>query len=396
MEQKIPIIAVLASVIVIATVIIVLVNNKPLDTGSYTYDPPSSNALNVGNSSAGGQTPDAQSAANQAAGQGSNNQTAAQVATSVKRYEERYSFYTFQDPNENAFTIKIPVGWQVMNDSGLVRPYIDAAVSLAAGSQDRGFGLMAPYAIYTIPTPLLDRLGFPEGAYYGGYGSIVKPMLVKSYATARQFIDEFMRELNVETEIVSIKDRPDLLSTSPGKLIAKQSAAEIAYVSLPGPNQIMNKLVVATYLVGSESQGVWVANIFGYYSPESLFNETEYLVLKSAESLKIDPDWAKREAIEVNKRQKIISATGESISKTISSAFDYKSSSMDSINDQWSNAILGVEEVYNPDTGDRYIVDSGSNYYWIDNVGNIYGTETDESPYPQEDLKPMDCTGCGA
>jgi hypothetical protein len=392
-EQKIPIIAVLASAIVIAAVIIVLVSNKPPDMDSYTYRPSSSNTLNAGNLT-GGQIPDAQGATNQATGQGSNNQTAAQVATSVKRYGERYPFYTFQDPNEGAFTIKIPVGWQVMNGSGLVRPYIDAAVSLAAGSQDRGFGLIAPYAIYTIPTPLLDRLGFSEGTYYGGYGDIVKPMLVKSYMTARQFIDEFMGGLNVETEIVGIKDRPDLLSSSPDPSVTKQSAAELAYISLPGPNQVMNKLIVATSLVGSESQGVWVAYVFGYYSPESVFNETEYLVLKSAESLKIDQDWAKREAVEMNKRLKITSATAESISKMISSSFYYKSESMDNINGQWSNAILGVEEVYNPDTGDRYIVDSGSNYYWVDNAGNIYGTETDESPYPQEDLKHMDCPGC--
>lgn len=317
-----------------------------------------------------------------------------QTAPKAKQYADRYSFYLFKDPKEGAFTIKIPAGWQVMNGSGLVRPYIDAAISLAAGSQDRGFGLLSPYAIYTVPTPLLNRLGFPEGTYYGGYKDIVKPMLVKKYETARQFIDEFMRGLNVETEIVGIKDRPDLLSASPKPPVTKQSAAELAYISSPGPNQIMNKLIVATSLQESNGMGVWVAYVFGYYSPESAFNETEYLVLKSAESLKVDQDWAKREAVEMNKRQKIISATAESISGMITSSFDYKSESMDNIDDQWSEAILGVEEVYNPDTGEMHIVDSGSNYYWIDNQGNIYGTETNESPYPQEDLKLMRCPGC--
>ena len=63
---------------------------------------------------------------------------------------------------------------------------------------------------------------------------------------------------------------------------------------------------------------------------------------------------------------------------------------MDRINNEWSKTILGVEEVYNPETGDTWTVDSGSNYYWIDNKNNIYGTETDENPFPNEDIKSLE------
>jgi hypothetical protein len=33
-----------------------------------------------------------------------------------------------------------------------------------------------------------------------------------------------------------------------------------------------------------------------------------------------------------------------------------------------------------PETGRRFRVESGSNYYWIDNAGHIAGTQTDSTP----------------
>lgn len=320
------------------------------------------------------------------------------AATTPKatQYKERYSFYTFQDPNEQAFTIKIPTGWQVVNGSGLIRPYIDAGVALGATSQkNQGFVYISPYAMYTTPNAILDYAGFTEGTYYDVSGGLARPMLVKRYMDARQYLQEYLDQLNVRTEVVETIDRPDLINSDPGSLITQQSAAEMTYLSNSGPNQLENKVIVYIYLVETGGTGIWVANFFGYYSPESLFNETEYLVLKSVETFKVDATWAAREAREVNKRLGIISSTQESISDTIASVFEYRSETMDRLNDDWSKAILGVEEVYDPDTGDRYIVDSGSRYYWIDYQGNIYGTDTYESPFPQENLELMECPGCG-
>jgi len=133
-----------------------------------------------------------------------------------------------------------------------------------------------------------------------------------------------------------------------------------------------------------------MASLFGYFSPENLFNETEYLVLQSQESFKVNPQWAAKEAQEINKRAGIISSTQDSISDSISSTFEYRTNSQDRINEEWSKTTLGVEEVYNPETGDTRFVDSGAKYYWMDNRNNIYGTETDQSPFPLEDMTPLE------
>ncbi|HPD81900.1 MAG TPA: hypothetical protein PK357_02260, partial [Candidatus Pacearchaeota archaeon] len=298
---------------------------------------------------------------------------------------EKYTFYKFTDPNENAFTIQIPKEWTVSEDSGLIRPYIDAGIKLMAMSPDKNqqFIFLSPYAIYVTPNDLLTFSGFDEGSYYNS-------MLVKKYTKADDFLREIIQQLNIETEIIEVIERPDLINKNVTPLITAQSAAEITYISNPGKNPTINKFIAYNYLIDSSGMGIWVASVFGYSSPESLFNETEYLVLKSAETFKVDSAWAIREAQEVNKRLGIISSTQNSISETISSSFEYKSESQERMTNEWSKAILGVEEVYNSETGDTRFVDSGAEYYWQDNQGRIWGTNTDENPSPQEDMTKLE------
>ncbi len=312
--------------------------------------------------------------------------------TNAVLYEPKYLFSNFTDQNENAFTLKIPEGWQVSDDSGLIRPYVDAGVKLQATSSNnnQGFFYISPYGVYTVPNDLLTFAGFFEGNYYDPSGGLAKPMLVKSYTEAKDFLNEYVQQLDVEASILDVTERPDLINKNPASLITKQSAAEITYSFSSNQNLIIAKMICYNYLIESSGTGIWAATLFGYYSPENLFNETEYFVLKSEESFKVNQEWAAKEAREVNKRIGIISSTQDSISDTISSTFEYRTESQDRINNEWSKTTLGIEEVYNPETGQSWTIDSGSKYYWVDNKNNIYGTETDENPFPQEDVKPLE------
>jgi len=307
--------------------------------------------------------------------------------TNAVLYEEKYSFVNFTDPKENAFTVNVPKDWQVSLDSGLIRPYIDAGVLLqVTSSKSQGFLYISPYGIYTVPNDLLTYAGFTEGTYYDPSNGLAKPMLIKKYTEAGDFLNEYVQQLNVGANVVETIDRPDLINQNPNSLITKQSAAEITYVA----NELRYKLIAYIYLMEYSGTGIWAATLFGYYSPENLFNETEYLVLQSQESFKVNPQWAAKEAQEINKRAGVISSTQNSVSDTISSSFEYRTNSQDRINEEWSKTILGVEEVYNPETGDTRYVDSGAKYYWMDNRNNIYGTEIDESPFPNEDMTKLE------
>jgi len=391
-EQKfLIIIALLVAIVVIGAVIIVLETGKPISNPLAYGGPSNAGDLDANNPLIVSQIP------GNAGTQNANNPNvnSPSMAPLVKTYTDQYSFYTFEDPNEGAFTIKIPTGWQVMEGSGLIRPYIDAGVMVAAQSDNQEFIFISPVAAYAVPNSVLDFAGFTEGTYYDVSGGIAKPMLVARYMDAQEYLEAYIEQLSVTTQVLEVKERPDLTGSDLGPLITRQSATEMTYLSNLGPSQLKNKVIAYTYLVESNGMGIWVASMFGYSSAESLFNETEYLVLRSAETLKVDPEWAKREAQEMNERLGIIASTQESISETISSTFEYRSDTMDAINEEWSDTILGIEEVYDSDTGEMHIVDSGARYYWIDDRGTIYGTDTYESPLPLENLRLMQCPGCG-
>jgi hypothetical protein len=317
-----------------------------------------------------------------------------QVVTETKQYTAEQAFYLFKDPNEGAFTVEIPKGWEVTAGSGLVRPYIDAGISLEAKSQqNQGIYYSSPYGyIYVTPNNVLDMAGFKEGSQYDPSGTLPRPMKILKYMEAKDYIYEILRDMRINAEVKEVADRPDLLKNSPSPLITKQSAIEITYTDKS--TQLKHKGILYIYLIEMSGTGVWAASYFDYYAPEDKFEETELSVLKIKQSFKVDPQWAIKEMQEVAKRTKIISQSQEDITATMGSSFEYKSKSMDETMDKWSNTMLQTEDVYNPDTGDHYVVDSGSKYYWVDDRNNIYGTETDQPPSYQENFKKMNCPNC--
>lgn len=313
-----------------------------------------------------------------------------------KTYESAKSFYIFTDPNEGAFSLEVPRGWAVTNGSGLIRPYIDAGVAFEARSPaGQGFFFQDPYGyIYATPNAVLEYAGFSEGSLYGSSGGISNPMMVRHYMQASEFASELLSKSGIEATNVNITERSDLIQAG-SPLITQQSAAEMKLDYIKDGKNMKSVVVVRTALVELSGTGVWSVSVMEYYAPKELINETELMSLHMQKTFKVDEAWAAREQQEMAKRSQIISQSQNDIADTISSVFETRSSSMDRLNAQWDNYILGVEDVYDSETGTHYVVDQGSNYYWIDNHGTIYGTDVDENPLPNEDLHPLNCPNCG-
>ncbi|MDD5339727.1 MAG: hypothetical protein PHV13_00575 [Candidatus ainarchaeum sp.] len=302
--------------------------------------------------------------------------------------ESALSFYTFTEPNEGAFSLEVPEGWVVTPGSGLVRPYIDAAVAFEAKSPSgQGVFIQDPYVpIYATPNQLLDFAGFTEGSQYDPSGGIAQPMVVQRYADAPSFASGLLSASGITASNVAVVERPDLLQAG-NPLVSQQSAAELSFDYNAGGQKMRAVLLVRTVLIELSGTGVWYASVMEYYSPEELMNETELLALHMQKSFRVDPAWAAREQAEVRKRSQILSQSQSDISEIISSTFEMRSRTMDDLNRKWDNYILGVEDVYGPATGEHYVVDSGSNYYWADAHGNVYGTDTADNPFPLENLQ---------
>ena len=97
-------------------------------------------------------------------------------------------------------------------------------------------------------------------------------------------------------------------------------------------------------------------------------------------SFQIDPDWARRQGELALAISQIVSRTNEEISRMITESYETRQSTLDELRERYANAILGVEDVVDPEPGDRFRVESGSNYYWIDDRGWVVGTEVETRP----------------
>ncbi len=310
-------------------------------------------------------------------------------------YKDAKSFKTFTDPREEAFSLEVPSDWTVSEGSGIIRPYLDAGVGFEAKSPSgQGFFIQEPYGyVYATPNAVLSYAGFTEGSLYDPSGGISKPMMVKKYTLASDFIREIVEKSGLNVGKLKVIDRPDLL-VSGNPLISKQSAAEADFEYERDGQRVKSVVALRTALVELPGTGIWSVGVMEYYAPPELLGETELLALHMQRSFKVNQTWAKKEQEEVQKRLGAIGKSGGDISEIISSTIEMRSKTMDDLNAKWDDYIRGVQDTYDPGTGEHYVVDIGSKYYWVDDQNRIYGTDTAESPRPRENLRMLKCPGC--
>lgn len=279
------------------------------------------------------------------------------------------------DPNESAFTLHVPSDWTI--EGGLVRPYIDAGIKIVATSGDMGIQIENVYPpIYSIPNQVLEFAGFTEGSHYNPSGGISQDMIVMSEKNAEQYIRTVLAE-DLNLTVDSVASRSDLVEITPKPSYVTQTTA--AEGTLIGDGKI-HKVIVIEQGMGMSGVGMWTVALTHYWAPEGDIKKVEKIATAMGESFVVDPTWAKNEQIEIAKRSNIISQTGSEISDIITSTFEYRSSTQDETAHDWSNAILGVQDVYDPSTGENYSVPNTSTYYWTDGLNTVVGTDTHDSP----------------
>jgi len=291
---------------------------------------------------------------------------------------------TWTDPKEEAFTIDVPEGWTISSDSGITRPYLDAAVKIVVSKDDKGISIEQLHPpLYYTPTWILDFYGFTEGlSYMGG--------IVLSYHNARQYAEELLAdELGLDAP-VDVIDRSDLLSNIySAPWIQETTAAEATF-----ENGALHKVLVGDEYYELAGIGMWAVSIVHYWAPEDDLELIAKIANEMMLSFKLNETWASIEQKNVAERVGIINQNGDDIAKIVESTFEYHDQVMDEASRKFSNAILGVEDVYDPDTGEHWTVPSGSNYYWRDVYGNVYSTGSYTPPTYNDDWKELYCPNC--
>ncbi|MDO8591932.1 MAG: hypothetical protein Q7R60_03370 [bacterium] len=282
---------------------------------------------------------------------------------------------SYKDSSEGAFSVDVPSGWKI--NAGVVRPYIDAALKIIVTSGDMGVQIENPYPpIYTMPNQILSFAGFPEGSHYNPSGGVSQDTIVMSEKTAQNYIETTLAT-TLGLKVDSVTSRDDLVAKIPQPSYITQTTA--AEATLSGDGKV-HKVIVVEQGLSAAGMGIWTAGLAHYWAPASEIAKVEEIATAMDRSFKLDPTWAKNEQAEVAKRSKIISQNGSEIADIINSTFEYRSSSQDKLADKWSDAILGVQDVYNPSTGENYTVPNTSKYYWTDGLNSVVGTDTHQSP----------------
>lgn len=294
----------------------------------------------------------------------------------------------WKDPSEGAFTVDVPSGWKI--DGGVVRPYIDAALKIAATSGDRGIQIANPYPpIYTVPNQVLAFAGFTEGSHYNPSGGVSEDMIVMSEKSAQDYIKTILAPgLNLKVD--SVKSRADLAAKIPKPSYVTQTTAAEGTLSGDGKT---HKIIVVEQGISLAGTSLWTAGVAHYWAPTDAISQVEQIATAMDKSFKLDPAWVKNEQAQVAKRSQIISQSASEISDIISSTFEYRSSSQDEMADKWSDAILGVQDVYDPSTGENYTVPNTSKYYWTDGLNTVVGTDIHDNPgnyWDWQELTPVE------
>lgn len=301
----------------------------------------------------------------------------------------RLRYVPWRDPNEQAFTLQVPQGWQV--GGGLARyAAVDTRVGVEATSADGAIRVTIgdpSLPPFTEPSQMLAMAGFPEGSWYSpGYGV---QMQVLRYLAGRDFVARYVQEnLGQLCEAVSIEqlsDRDDAVRAinavyaQYGTLgvIVNLSAGEAHFTCRRPNGPARGYTFAATQSTRGYGTGLWnVEHLYGFLASPERAAEAQQALTRMIGSFELDPQWVSMQQHLTAQVSHIVTQTNSQISDLIVRGFEERSAVYDEIARRRSNATLGLQDVIDEATGQPYRVESGSSYYWIDHRGNIVGTDT--------------------
>ena len=301
----------------------------------------------------------------------------------------------WSDPKENAFTLDVPAGWKA--DGGLFRfASIDTRPAWQVVSPDgqiRITGGDSQVPGFSEPNQMLAMAGMREGSWYPlGYGV---NLLVRRYLPGTVFVREYVTtgaaKVCTGLAITDNRDRSDAdqaINAINRKYAGMGFLTEVHSGDISFTCDQQGRAMAGYYFASTlrtrtagMPSGLWyVQNLYGYLAPRDQARRALALGTHIVQSQQTNPQWAQMQQGITANTSHIVSETQSAVSNIISDSYWSRQKTMDEISRRRENAILGVEDVVDPATGERLKVESGSNYYWLDNRGAIVGTQTDTRP----------------
>ena len=323
------------------------------------------------------------------------------------------TYVNWSDPQEGAYTIQVPRGWQVAGGAfHLTATDVRSSVTMISpDGQMRIFIGDANISGFTEPSQMLAYAGMREGSTYGlGDGTTLE---VRRYMTGQQFARYYAQNrLGSQCSAVQVEsnnDRQDLTAPllqearSGGMTSVRITAGDVVF-SCSGKNgTVHGHIYAASEYIPSAHGALWnIPSVNGYIAATGRQQEAESILQHVVQSKHVSPQW-KAQAKQIsdqavaadNARAQQIQARARAAiqenqrktSEMIVKGYEQRSQVYDEISRRRENAILGTTDVIDPVSGSQYKIDSYSNYHWMNNQGAIVGNDTGSSPgYGWHDL----------
>jgi hypothetical protein len=303
------------------------------------------------------------------------------------------TYVRWQDPKENAFSLEVPRQWVV--SGGLFRfASVDVRPAIDVVSPDSRVRILAGDAQippFTVPNQMLQSLGFREGAWYSpGYGV---NMMVMRYRPGVDFAKEYvMSRISQRCAGITVANARDLPQAAQAidaiyqqyggmGMTMQLTTGDVAFTCRLNDTQLRGYVLAGTQLTSAYGSSLWtVQYLHGYLAVADRAEQAQSVLDHMLQSLQLNPQWVSMQQNLTGQTSQIVTRTNAEISGIISKSYWTTQTTMDELSRRRSNATLGVEDVIDPTTGRQIKVESGSNYYWIDQRGTIVGTNTDTRP----------------
>jgi hypothetical protein len=323
------------------------------------------------------------------------------------------TYVNWKDPQEGAFTLQVPRGWQVVGGAyHLTATDVRSAVTMISpDGQMRIFFGDANIGGFIEPSQMLSYAGLREGGLYGlGDGSKLE---IRRFITGAQFARTYAQNKFAQqcsgAQVQSGGDRQDLTSTflqsarAEGMTNARLTAGDAVFTCTGKGGQLQGHVFAATLYPLPGRSTIWqLYRLYGYIATPQSQQAADSIAQQVMQSFRVDQQWRQqadqtaanavaadnarsqqiqaraRAAIQENQRQ-----TSEMIVK----GYEQRSQVYNEISRKRENAILGTTDVIDPVSGSQYKIDSYSSYHWMDNQGAIVGNDTGTNPgYGWHDL----------
>jgi len=294
---------------------------------------------------------------------------------------------TFRDPEEQAFALEVPEGWQVQGGTGRrsslqYRPWVQAA----APDANTIIALNDPGELsFAVPTQSLAMAGYYPGTVYTTPGA---QYTVASYLNGKQYAEwwgkrrlaAFCQNINAE----GAAGLPELTAAANGAAQAGGMSFDAGMVTFSctrnGVPMRADALAVVRAAAGQLGALWWAEWVGGFVTPEPLAGVAAGTMRHMIQSTQVNPVWVAQQTGINFDVSNYVARTNSAISNSIMQRWAERGAVMDRIMAEGSRARLGIDIYRNPATGTQYTVPNTYAYYWVNPSGTVAGTNTDSAP----------------